>query len=182
MKEIWKDIKWYEWRHQISNLWRVRSTYLWNTIIRKQDKMKNWYMAVCLRKEWKIKRFLVHRLKAIMFIDNPYNKRYVWHKDNNPSNNWYIKNNEDNLYWCTASENIKYSYDCWRIHHALWKFWKESAKAIKVIQKTIEWKKIKTRWSIIDASRSLNIYHQHISKCCKWKQITTWWYKWEYVK
>lgn len=36
------------------------------------------------------------------FMDNPLNKPFVCHKDNNPKNNFY-----KNLYWGTQSENIQ---------------------------------------------------------------------------
>lgn len=32
MAEIWKDISWYEWLYQVSNLWRVKK----NKIMRRK--------------------------------------------------------------------------------------------------------------------------------------------------
>jgi len=46
-----------------------------------------------------------HRIVAIMFMDNPLNKKYVNHLDGNKLNN-----NISNLEWCTASENELHSY------------------------------------------------------------------------
>jgi hypothetical protein len=53
----------------------------------------------------------VHRLVALAFgdCDNPENM-VVHHKDFNPANN-----NIDNLVWCTAAENLKYSHDAGRM-------------------------------------------------------------------
>lgn len=46
------------------------------------------------------KNMFVHRLVALAFIDNPENKPFVDHIDQNPRNN-----NVTNLRWCTMSEN-----------------------------------------------------------------------------
>ena len=52
----------------------------------------------------KTKGFQVHRLIALTFIDNPYNKPFVNHIDENKSNNKL-----ENLNWVTNSENIIHS-------------------------------------------------------------------------
>ena len=51
------------------------------------------------------KGFLIHRLVAEHFIDNPMNLPEVNHKDNNKRNN-----NVDNLEWCTRKYNLEQSY------------------------------------------------------------------------
>jgi len=48
----------------------------------------------------------VHRIVAMMFLDNPENKPTINHKDNNKNNN-----HVSNLEWSTYSENLKASYD-----------------------------------------------------------------------
>lgn len=47
-------------------------------------------------------RIQASRLVAIAYIQNPDNKPFVCHKDNNPLNNHY-----KNLYWGTQLENIR---------------------------------------------------------------------------
>ena len=65
----------------------------------------NDYLQVCLCENAKAKIFLVHRLVAIHYIDNPENKPCVNHIDGNKQ-----RNCTDNLEWCTHSENMKHSY------------------------------------------------------------------------
>jgi len=51
------------------------------------------------------KKYVIHRLVAILFIDNPLNKKEVNHKNGIKSDN-----NISNLEWVTASENSKHAY------------------------------------------------------------------------
>ena len=51
INEIWKDIVWYEWLYQVSNLWNVRTLYKLDKIWRKLKgkilkKKQNEYMIL----------------------------------------------------------------------------------------------------------------------------------------
>lgn len=63
---------------------------------------KDGYLIIGLVKDGKQKIFLIHRLVAIAFIENPNDYKFVDHIDNNRTNN-----NVSNLRWCTSSENNK---------------------------------------------------------------------------
>lgn len=113
MEEIWKDIKGYEGLYQISNLGRVYSKprkvsrkgykdYLTREKVSYGILQKNGYYCCDLLG----KRFYVHRIVSIHFIDNPYNKPIINHKDGNKSNN-HVKNLERSTY----SENGKHAFE-----------------------------------------------------------------------
>jgi hypothetical protein len=58
------------------------------------------YLFVILTKESKRTKCYIHRLVALQWIENPYNKKEVDHIDRNPKNN-----NIENLRWATHTEN-----------------------------------------------------------------------------
>lgn len=102
MKEIWKPISGYENPYKISNLGNVIS--LRNNRFLKHHMIKKGYLFVQLSKDGKSRNYLVHRLVAGAFIDNPNNLPEINHKDENPSNNVVF-----NLEWCTHKYNMNYN-------------------------------------------------------------------------
>lgn len=62
------------------------------------------YKMIHIRENGKRTVRYVHRLVAEAFIDNPENKPHVNHIDYDRSNNHF-----ENLEWCTAKENARYS-------------------------------------------------------------------------
>lgn len=113
MEEIWKDIKGYEGKYQISNLGNVRSLYDQNQF-KKNSRIKilklgerNGYSVINLQNKIKPKErksYQVHRLVAEAFIPNPENKPIINHIDENKKNNIIT-----NLEWCTQKENVLHS-------------------------------------------------------------------------
>jgi hypothetical protein len=99
---IWFDIEDYVGLYSINFNGDIKS---WkNDIILKPD-ISRGYKRVTLSKNGKTKRYLVHRLVALTFIDNHNKKKYVNHIDGNKLNNC-VKN----LEWVTASENEKHAH------------------------------------------------------------------------
>lgn len=101
--EEWRDVRGYEGLYQVSNTGKVRSlNYMHTGKIHQISPRttKDGYQDVLLHKNGVRKLIRVHRLVAIAFIPNPYNKPEVDHIDTNPSNN-----NVENLRWVTSLEN-----------------------------------------------------------------------------
>lgn len=103
MKEIWKDIPGYELHYEVSNTGKVRNKRS-GKILKPFTNSNNHFM-VGLSINGNTKRFLVHRLIALVFLQNPKNLPIINHKDGNPSNN-----NVENLEWCTQKHNIHHSF------------------------------------------------------------------------
>lgn len=174
MEEIWKDIEEYEGLYQISNLGRVRSLnhfrenrqggYEQKGRIRKIYNSKT-YSYIRLSKNGKTKTYTIHKLVANVFLEKVKGKKYINHIDGNKHNNKI-----NNLEWCTSSENQK---------HALTTGLRnKNARAIKIMQCTIEGKTIKIWESLMEASRKTGIKEGAISNCINQKGKTAGGYKW----
>lgn len=105
MAEIWKDIKGYDGKYQVSNCGRVRR--LRKTVpprILKLQPSHNGYLQATLFRDGKPKHLLVHRLVAQAFIGNPEGKSCVNH-----INGIKTDNRADNLEWVTHAENTQHA-------------------------------------------------------------------------
>lgn len=112
--ERWEIISDYP-SYAISSYGRVKS--LANDQSRKEKflkqslhRKKDGYLIVKLSKKDITKQFLVHRLVAMYFVPNPYNKPQVNHDDRIKTNNYY-----KNLRWMTHNENVAYSAEMRRL-------------------------------------------------------------------
>ena len=106
IKEYWKPVVGYEGLYMVSNWGRVKSmnyNHSGKERILKLIPNRYGYLYVNLYKNNIKKKYLVHRLVAEAFIDNPDNLPQVNHRDENKLNN-----NVDNLEWCTNEYNINY--------------------------------------------------------------------------
>lgn len=104
-EEIWKDVKDYEGRYQVSNQGRVKRLYHRSGKERviSPEKVMGGYLRVNLYKNGKAKHISVHRLVAQTFIPNTENWPEVNHKDEVKTNNSVA-----NLEWCSKAYNCQY--------------------------------------------------------------------------
>ena len=170
MTEEWADIEGYEGLYQVSSLGRVKS--LSNDKKRKEKILKAFnnrkgYLKVMLSKNSKRKKYLIHRLVAQAFIDNPDNLPCINHKDENKENNCV-----DNLEWCTVRYNINYG-----LHN----FKSASNRSIPIIQLTLNNEFIRCYRSSMDAEGRTGFCQGGINSCCRGKCKTCYGYKWLYA-
>lgn len=135
-----KDIPWYEWLYQVSNMGRIKSlprkfslqqTVKWNTFTRNictKEKIKDnkptkfWYIRPLLvdSNGW-YKRIFLHRLvyysfNGWNFIDFDYHKKcLICHRDDNKTNNRL-----DNLFIWTYIDNNRDCLNKWRANRCKW--------------------------------------------------------------
>ena len=180
MEEIWKTIEGFEGLYEVSNLGRVRSLDRvrkagYGSTANVKGKIltphclngRKYYIVTLCRNEVG-KHYLIHRLVATAFIDNPYNLPAVNHKDENPSNN-----NVSNLEWCDRKYNVNYGTARDRISRTRGKV---------VVQYDIEGNEISRYWSAREAARQIGKSQAAISRCCLGEYKSAYGYIWKYDK
>lgn len=147
-RRLWKGIKGYEGKYQVSNIGEVRSLNYNHTGKAKKLKQgtdKDGYKTVGLCNNGKEKFYKVHRLVANTFIPNPNNLPQVNH-----INEVKDDNRVSNLEWCDCKYNNNYG--------------NRTSKASK---KTICLNTGEIFNSVREAGRKYNIVPTSITKCCR---------------
>lgn len=162
--EEWKQIDGYD-NYEVSTWGNVRNVKTGKLL--KQQENHNGYLRVNLYKNGKSKHFGVHRLVAIAFIPNPYNKPTVNHIDEDKYNN-----HADNLEWATMREQNVHGTRIERSAKAI-------AKALSKRVRCVETGEVFD--SIKQAERETGIPHGNISKVCQGKIKTAGGMHWEYI-
>lgn len=110
--EKWKAISGYEGLYEVSNYGRIKSFHknkkdgVLMKLFTEKLKHTNYKCLTLVDIFGNKKQFRVHRIVAEMFVQNPKNKKFVNHIDNNGENNHF-----KNLEWNTQSENIQHSHN-----------------------------------------------------------------------
>ena len=152
IEEIWKPIKDFEDKYEISNLGRVKNK-ITNHIFKNTNQYGNYFSMVLYDGEKK-KSVKIHRLVAQAFIPNPQNLQEVNHKKDYEKDN----NRVDNLEWVTSKENCNYGNRNKKIANKLSK---------KINQYDLDGNFIKTWRNITEASKYYNINISTIVLCLK---------------
>lgn len=126
------------------------------------------YCSCTLAINKKPKRFRVHRLVALAFIENPENKDYVNHKDGDRQNNIV-----SNLEWVTPSENTRHAFDSGLV---------TSNRKKAVVQYNMNGEKMMTFNSLAEAERQTGVLSSKITLACQRKRRSAGDYQWRYAK
>ena len=181
VNEIWRDIKDYP-NYMVSNLGRVKSLCNNKTSkekIIKPNKINSGYLRVALYKNGNIKKYLIHRLVAEAFIDNPNKLPCIDHINANKTDNRIC-----NLQWCSHKENMNNPLTIDKMSknaHLKNKFGAEHPLSKPIIQFTKNGEFIRKWDSAWDVLRELGINQGNICSCCKGKLKSAGGFKWQYA-
>ena len=162
-ERIWRPIFGFDDLYEINNIGEIKSldriheNSIYNARLTRSKFLKaninnSGYLNVRLKDlNGDVKTYLVHRLVALSFIENPENKEYVNHLDGNKLNN-----NINNLEWSTPSENNFHS-----INSKLNKCTRD------IIMVDLRTKEIINKFpSFHEAGRQLGIDYRKIHRAC----------------
>ena len=186
-KEVWADIKGYEGLYQISTFGNVKSLsrpvkhsnggtkILREKMLKIKVNSTTGYKEVGLSRDGKQKFYLIHKLIAEAFIDNPHRLPVVNHIDGCKTNNDIF-----NLEWVTCGENIRHAFANGLSHNNMTS---EISRAGNEVQK----KQVRCIDDdlVFDSAREAAEYYgvqlSNLSKVCNGKARTTGGKRFEFI-
>lgn len=173
-EEFWKTVTGYD-GYQISNLGKVKNK---KGRLLSQWVGNNGYYNTCLSKDKTPTKFLLHRLLATEFINNPNNYKYVNHIDGVKTNN-----SLENLEWCTQAHNANHAFHILKAHSNSICVGAKGSKSMfskTVFQYSKNGGLINKFGSTREVTRLLGIDYSSISGVCNGKRKTAGGYVWRY--
>lgn len=169
--EIWKPVKGFEGRYEVSNMGRVRNSLSGKVL--KPSTYEGYKRVNLSIDRGKYKTFGVHRLVAFAFVDGYAEGLEVNHIDENPSNN-----KAANLEWMTHAKNVVYGSFTPRRIRTLHK----TGRIRNIVQKDINGKILAIYSSIKEASIKSGVPYMTIHNILKhgvrWRKD----FLWEYIE
>lgn len=200
MEEVWRPIKDYEGKYEVSNPGRVRSFFdnhgkrRAEPKILKPQKDKDGYLHVGLWKNSNMTRKSVHRLVAETFLENPMNLPEVNHKDEDKTNNFVfigedgkVVPEKSNLEWISRKDNINFGTGVVRRVMTFSKIMKgkfvnRPDLSKKVLQFDLEGNLVKEWPSACEVQRQTGCSQTCISACCRGKIKTSHGFIWKFAE
>ncbi len=186
MVELWKDIKGFNGKYQISNTGKVKSVNYHRgqtpRILKPRSakiRGNKSYLYVTLSKENIVKCYKIHRLVAEYFVPNPLQKPYVNHIDGNKHNN-----RADNLEWVTPLENNLHSFYVLNKHPMRGFKFDKNKNSKPIAQFVVENGNryhLATYCNAKAAAAINNLCAKSITNCCLGKYKSTGGYIWQYI-
>ena len=187
--EIWRtavyDGEIYEGLYKVSNFGRILSLNYNRTgkpDLMNQFENKDGYLVVQLSKNKEKKTYLIHRLVAFTFLENPENLPEVNHKDENKKNNFVFLNEDgsinkekSNLEWKTHRGNCNHGTRNERSAKAR----TNGKKSKRVLQLSLSGDLIKEWESTRECARN-GFDFSTVAKCCRGELPQYKGFRWEY--
>ena len=184
MKEIWRDINIvkginFKRLYQVSNFGRIKSFKRYKKLnnnklvptyggILTNQKTQYGYETIALSKDKKIKTIFIHKLVALEFIKNIFNKEFVNH-----INGIKDDNRVENLEWVTRQENVDHAWATGLMTG------QHNSK--EVLMLSLDGKPLIIFSSQAEGGRMTKAHKTKISECCLGKRKTAGGYKWEFA-
>lgn len=181
MNKKWVKVEGYDEGYYINKKGEVAS--LWHDgsfkILRLYHP-KNGYVSGCLMRGGKQLFFLLHRLLAIAFIENPNNKKCVNHKNGNKNDNRL-----SNLEWVSHQENTSHGYKTGLIspsYGMLGKVGKKHHSSKGVDQISVGTGEVIKSWDSLHCpTREKGWDFRNIHACITGARPTAYGFKWRYT-